>query len=115
MLIYIIEDDPDWQQLYRTLLSEHDLMLFSDGVSAMDAIDEQTPGAIILDMLLAGPSAPSLLAELQSYPDLSHIPIALVTSLNVTTDMTPYGVTKVFNKATMNPQELLAWISKQVP
>jgi len=143
MLIYIIEDDPDWQSFYKKLLTPNystsnvlnsrektpaggffpgeesreklsnlELRVFSDGVSAIQAIDENLPSAIILDMLLTGPSAPSLLSELQSYEDTSRIPIALVTGIDIKTNLSSYGVSAIFDKATMNPKDLLQWISK---
>ena len=171
MLIYIVEDDPDWQNFYRNILvlraspqsvgetpqtftrqadgeegllaptssltaatvtredglarvralvskeSEElpQLHFFSDGVSAIQAIDDQIPDLIVLDMLLSGPSAPSLLAELQSYPDLATIPILLVSGVEIQADLSPYGVSKIFNKATMKPKDLLQWISKLKP
>jgi len=115
MLIYIIDDDPDWQNYYRTSLSTHTLKTFSDGVSAMEAIDDQLPDAIILDMLLVGPAGTSLLAELQSYPDTAKIPIVLISGVDIQDDLSSYGVSQVFNKATFEPKELLQWISKLAP
>jgi len=145
MLIYIIDDDPDWQGFYRNLfgcpstsiLNSREkspaggiflqalqscertdslkVRLFSDGVSAMSAIDDQLPDAILLDMLLIGPAGTSLLAELQSYPDTAKIPIALISGVDIKDDLSGYGVSKVFNKATFKPEELLQWISKLAP
>lgn len=113
MLVYIVEDDPDWQDLYRTILPTHELEIFPDGVTAMQAIDEAVPDAIILDMLLAGPAAPALLAELQSYPDTAQIPIALVTGVTIPADMSDYGVTAVFDKSTVAPQNIINWLCVQ--
>ena len=157
MLIYIIDDDPDWQRFYKNVLGDcdyHDfgqsasnystasvlnsrektpaggsfpgeesrervdslkLKVFPDGISAMSAIDDQLPDAILLDMLLIGPAGTSLLAELQSYPDTAKIPIALISGVDIQDDLSSYGVSKVFNKASFEPKELLAWISKLAP
>ena len=111
MLIFVIEDDPDWQSLYRSILEPaHTLRLFSDGVSAMQAIDKKSPDAILLDMLLTGPSGASLLAELQSYSDTAGIPVALISGVTIDANLSEYGVTAVFNKATLNPKDLLSWV-----
>ena len=115
MLIYAIDDDPDWQDYYATILGQdHDLRTFPNGVSAINAIDLCLPDAILLDLLLTGPSGISLLAELQSYADTARLPIAVITGVD-TGDLSVYGVSKVFNKASMTPKELLSWISKHAP
>ena len=116
MLIYLIEDDPDWQSYYQDLLTPaHALKIFPDAITAIAAIDETPPAAIILDLLLVGQSGAALLAELQSYPDTAAIPVALVSSVNITDALADYGVSAVFNKATFSPEELLSWISAQQP
>lgn len=110
--VLIIEDDL-WlaEQFQRTLnragfSSRH----VSSGHGAMDAIDEQSPDAIVLDMLLTGGTALTLLHELQSYVDTAEIPVILCTNLasQVTMqDMAPYGVRRIIDKMTMQPDDIV--------
>ena len=89
---------------YRTVISPH-------AIAAIAAIDEVHPDAIILDVLLTGNTAFALLHELQSYGDTSVIPIILCTNLAsdiAFDDVLPYGVRRILDKATMEPDDIVA-------
>ncbi len=110
--ILIVEDDV-WlaeQQArvlkkagYTTAVSPH-------AAAAIDAVDDVHPDAIILDMLLGGGTAFALLHELQSYADTGVIPVILCTNLaeDVTIDdARPYGVRRILDKTTMEPDDIV--------
>lgn len=110
--IYIIEDDP-WQaeQLSRVLRGEHyETKSFTNGVEAVDHLDEDQPAAIILDMLLTGTTGVTLLQELQSYGDTGAMPVILCTSiaddLNLD-ELAPYGVRRILDKTAMQPTDVI--------
>lgn len=111
--VLIIEDDV-WlgeQQVrllekagYKTVVSLH-------AQAAIDAIDDTHPDVIILDMLLAGGTAMALMHELQSHGDISMIPIILCSNLaaDITLkDVAPYGVRRILDKTTMEPNDVVA-------
>lgn len=112
LLLYIIEDDP-WQaeQYQRVLLGAgYDAVCFTSGVTAIQAIDETPPAAIVLDLLLAGTTGVTLLHELQSYDDTGKMPVILCTNLADQirlTDLAPYGVRRILDKTTMQPHDLV--------
>ena len=84
----------------------------------MDAIDSDRPDVIVLDVLLAGPNAFTLLHELQSHTDLANIPVILCTNSAdqlAEEDVMAYGVQQVLNKATMVPGDLIAAVKKVLP
>ena len=118
--VLIVEDD-DWlaEQYVRTLA---DAGIRADAVphalAAMDSIDRMLPDALVLDVLLAGPNAFTLLHELQSHADLASIPVILCTNSAdqlADEDISAYGVTRVLDKATMQPGDLVTAIKKALP
>lgn len=115
--VLIVEDD-DWlaEQHARTLkVAGIRTDTVPHALAAIDAIDQQRPDALVLDVLLAGPNAFTLLHELQSYADLASIPVILCTNgadQLTGEDLQAYGVTRVLDKATMRPDDLTAAVRR---
>jgi len=89
---------------YKTAVSYH-------AWAAIDAIDDFNPDVIILDVLLTGNTAFTLLHELQSYGDTGKIPVILCTNLASElkfADLEMYGVRRMLDKTTMVPDDLVA-------
>ncbi|MFZ1361119.1 MAG: response regulator [Candidatus Saccharimonadales bacterium] len=110
--VLLVEDDAWLGELYAQLLYDvgFTTKVVSDGHSAIEAIDTQLPQVIILDMLLTGGTGIALLHELQSYVDTATIPIIVCSSIGVTmpaVDMTAYGVTRILDKTTMHPNDIV--------
>lgn len=115
--VLIVEDD-EWlaEQHMRTLESAGYKSYFvAHALAAMDMIDDMHPDVIVLDVLLAGPNAFTLLHELQSHMDLAAIPVILCTNSAedlAQEDIAAYGVRQVLDKATMHPEDLIAAVKK---
>lgn len=115
--VLIVEDD-DW------LAEQHVRTLGGAGIraeavphalAAIDSIDHTLPDALVLDVLLAGPNAFTLLHELQSHADLASIPVILCTNSAdqlASEDIAAYGVARVLDKSTMLPGDLVAAVKK---
>ena len=109
--ILIVEDD-EWlaEQFVRSLeKAQFDASHVSHAYMAIDMIDVMKPDAIILDVLLTGSTAFSLMHELQTYADTSKIPIILCT--NIATELSleslrPYNVKLILDKSSMRPSDL---------
>lgn len=87
--------------------------IFNDVISAVQALDQQLPELIFLDILLNGPDGFTLLNELNSYSDTSKIPIVIVSSLTFdAVDLGHYGVVEILNKETMLPTQITALVQK---
>jgi CheY-like chemotaxis protein len=118
--VLIVEDD-EWlaEQHARTLGAAGIRADFvPHALAAIDAIDQQLPDALVLDVLLAGPNAFTLLHELQSHADLASIPVILCTNSAdqlADEDIKAYGVQRVLDKAIMLPGDLVAAIKKVLP
>jgi DNA-binding response OmpR family regulator len=115
--VLIVEDD-DWlaEQYVRTL-GEAGIRANSvpHALAAIDSIDAVRPDALVLDLLLAGPNAFTLLHEIRSHADLVTIPVILCTTSAeqiANEDIEVYGVHQVLDKTVMVPGDLIAAIKK---
>jgi len=111
--ILIVEDD-DW------LAAHHERILTGAGyvvnsvphaIAAIESIDVHRPDVLIADVFLAGPNAFTLLHELQSHSDFADIPVILCTNIAhdiAGEDIALYGIRRVLDKTTMQPQDLIA-------
>lgn len=115
VMIYIIEDDP-WQaeQLGRTVQAAgYSTRLFTNGVEAMAALDDDKPDVIVMDMLLTGTTGITFLHELQSYNDTAIVPVIMCTGLAddmSIEELTPYGVRRILDKTVMQPDDVVTAI-----
>jgi len=111
--ILIVEDDKWLAEQYARVLKAagYKTTVSLHALAAIEAIDDNRPDVIILDVLLSGSTAFTLLHELQSYGDTGKIPIILCTNLAselLIEDLEPYGVKRILNKANMMPDDLVA-------
>lgn len=118
--IFIIEDDPLMAECIsraasKTLIffknnsstNSPTIKIFSDAISAINALSGRLPDLIILDILLNGPDGFTFLNEIISYTDTAKIPVIIVTSLNLSSEnLTHYSVRTVLNKETMTPANI---------
>jgi len=111
--VLVIEDDKWLAEQYVRVLSRagFETKVAYHAISAIQFIDKKLPDAIILDILLTGSTAFTLLHELQSYADTGAIPIVLCTSLAgdlPSNTLGYYGVKKILDKTTMRPDDLIS-------
>jgi len=109
--VLVVEDDRWLAEQYSRVLSKvgYKVKVTSHALAAVQAIDDVHPDAIILDVLLTGSTAFTLLHELQSYGDTGVIPIILCTNLAgelSLEDLKPYGVRRIIDKTKMVPDDL---------
>jgi len=112
-VVLIVEDDEWLAEQYARVLTTagYKPVVASHALAAIQLIDDINPSVIILDVLLTGNTAFTLLHELQSYSDTGKIPIILCTSLAAELSMDnlkPYGVKKILDKTIMAPDDLAA-------
>lgn len=110
--VLLVEDDAWLAEMEQTVLSEagYEVIIAPHALAAIDYIDTSVPDVIILDVLLAGSTAFSLLNELQSHGDTHSIPIILCTNLAeqfTSSQLKEYGVKRVVDKTTMHPNDLV--------
>ena len=119
--IFIIEDDPDFAEIYQKHLQrnfpEIPVQIFYNAIEAnttfSELSEEELPSLIILDVLLTGPDGFTLLNELLSYPETSQIPVLLISSLNLgQMSLQAYNVRAILNKETFTPADFVNQVQK---
>lgn len=113
MNVVVVEDDEWLAEHYTRVLERAGYTVHHapHAVSAITVIDAMQPAVIVLDMLLTGTTAMALLHELQSHTDLASIPVVLITNLAGQIrldDVKQYGVVRIVDKATMQPDDIVA-------
>jgi len=113
--VLLVEDDPWLAELEAGVLTQagYEVTLSPHAPSAIAKIDERQPDVIILDVLLTGSTAFALLHELQSYGDTKNVPVILCTNMAENLkleDLKMYGVRRIIDKSTMQPDDLRAAI-----
>jgi twitching motility two-component system response regulator PilH len=115
--VLVVEDDIWTAEQHVRLLhaAGYRSTYATNTLEAIDAIDTRPPDAIILDVLLTGQNAFTLLHELRSHIDLGGIPVILCTNSAdaiASEDVIAYGVRTVLDKTTMQPADLVAAVKK---
>ena len=117
--VLIIEDDRWLADSHCAVLKKagYDAEASPNPLDAMDVIDARPPDVLVLDVLLGGATAFSLLNELQSHTDTKAIPVVLCTNIAEQLTETPleaYGVKRIVDKATMHPKDIVAAVKAVV-
>ncbi len=106
-MIFVIDDDEIMAECIARGCQPHSAKIFHNAIEAMNALDQDFPDLIFLDILLDGPDGFTFLNELASYTDTANIPIVIVSSLDLSGhDLSSYGVVGILNKDNMTPQEV---------
>lgn len=116
-VVLVIEDDVWFAKQHGRVLEEAGFIVryAADGLAGIAAIDEKMPDLIVLDFFLPGPNALVLLHEMQSYSDLSSLPVVLCTNSSIdvpTSTLDAYGVRVVLDKGSMQPRDLIAAVRR---
>ncbi len=110
--ILVLESEKWLGDHYQRSLEKQgfDVVRETDPYKAIDVIDDNPPSAIVMSLLLNGAGGIGLLHELQSYIDTATIPVIVSTNLpNVTLEeLEPYGVKRLINNTTMQPDDITA-------
>lgn len=86
--VLVVDDDPAVRRLvYETLRSEHvQLREAADGEAALAAVAEETPSAIVLDLIMPGMDGFAVLERLQETPATKAIPVVILTAKRLNAD-----------------------------
>lgn len=81
-MIFCVEDDSNIRELVVYTLNATGMNAcgFSDGKSFMEAIVNETPELVLLDIMLPGEDGLSILKQLKSSSKTKHIPVIMVTA-----------------------------------
>jgi two-component system alkaline phosphatase synthesis response regulator PhoP len=84
--ILVVEDEPDFQALLRTILVEsgYDVELAPDGPTAIEIVQTNPPDLVLLDWVLPGMEGLDVCKNIRRW---SRVPILLVTSKTAQADL----------------------------
>lgn len=87
-MIYCVEDDSSIRDLMVYTLRAAGLSVegFADGESFWQAIRQETPDLVMLDIMLPGEDGITILRRLRAAPDTAKIPVILLTAKNTEYD-----------------------------
>lgn len=112
-MIFVIDDDELMAECIERYAKPAPCRIFTNAIEAINAIDDEIPSLIFLDILLDGPDGFTFLNELASYSDTAKIPVVVVSSLNLAgRNLTTYGVVGILNKDTMLPEDVRKYVEQ---
>lgn len=82
-LVLVVEDDPDLGDTIVAFLKEEglDSKLARDGDQAMRLVDQLSPSAMILDLMMPRRDGFSVLRELRADGRIANLPVIVVTAI----------------------------------
>lgn len=118
MKILVADDNPDSRQLTRDIVASmgHEVVTAVDGPHALEAIQEEKPDLIILDVNMPGMSGFDVMTAIKSNQEMAQIPVLMLTAMaDVENRVHGLGLgaddylTKPFN-----PRELVARVNARL-
>ncbi len=82
--IYIVDDDQGARMALQSLLENqnYELQFFENGQTLLDALQDNQPDLILLDVMMPGLSGFEVCERIRSSPALDGIPILMITALD---------------------------------
>ena len=95
----VVEDDPELRELFREALSanRYRVSVASDGLAALQVIDQAEPDVVVLDLGLPRVSGWDVYRELRSRPTTAD-PLIVVVTANEPLDIRPQDVAAFLQK-----------------
>jgi GAF domain-containing protein len=111
--VLLVDDDPDVIQLLEEmLLPEHyETLVACDGQQGLDAVHDERPDMIILDLVMPGVTGFEMLTKLRDVPETADIPAIVLTAIDVTPEQRRFldeNTQGILLKSQITPQILLA-------
>jgi CheY-like chemotaxis protein len=81
--ILLVDDDPDFVQAVQVIVESggYDVRVAYDGKEGLEAVAEEKPDLIVLDVMMPVMNGHEACAELKSDPETAGIPIILLTAV----------------------------------
>jgi two-component system phosphate regulon response regulator PhoB len=79
--VLVVEDDPAIRELYRAALvaARYDVVIATDGLSALTLIDREVPDVVVLDLGLPRVSGWDVYRDLRARPETQALPVIIAT------------------------------------
>lgn len=119
--ILLVDDDPDFVEATKIVLESalYQVEVAYDGTEALAKVHEEKPDLIILDIIMPEQDGFKVCKALKEDPELSKIPIIMLTGLSERMGETVYSVSdglmleaEDYVDKPVTPAELLARVAK---
>jgi len=82
--ILVVDDDPDFLEAIRAVLEgqTYRVTTASSGKEGLEKARAQLPDVVLLDIIMPGQDGFEVCRRLKEDPDLSHIPVVMITSFS---------------------------------
>lgn len=119
--ILLVDDDPDFVEATKIVLESgpYEVEVAYNGKEALAKVQEEKPDLIILDIIMPEQDGFKVCKALKEDPELSKIPIIMLTSLSERMGETVYSVSdgllleaEDYVDKPVSPAELLARVAK---
>ena len=83
--VLVVDDDPNFRELYRSALrlEGFSVTTASNGLAALQSIQSQRPGVVVLDLSMPCVDGWAVLRELAAHPSTKAVPVIVVTGADV--------------------------------
>ncbi len=110
--LLVVEDEPFLRDLLLMKFKQEEIEVkyAADGESALEAAKENTPDAILLDLVLPGMSGFDVLDKLKEQEETKDIPVIILSNLGQEADIEKCkekGATDVLIKAHSSPSAII--------
>ena len=118
--VLIVDDDRGMREILGSLCEINGInyRLASDGIDAKEKIEQQTPGMIILDLMMPRLDGFGVLEWLKSYPIKAEIPVIVYTARYLSADerkRIPLPDSMVYNKSELSFEQIQEIINSTLP
>ena len=119
--ILVVDDDADFIKATTIVLEcqSYQVLTASDGLEGLQVAKEERPDLILLDVIMPAKDGFSAAEQLKKDPDLSDIPVVMLTSFSQARAGTAIAANKGLNLEAedyldkpINPDELLACVKQ---
>jgi len=121
--ILLVDDDVDFVEATKIVLESkpYEVIVANEGDEALRKAREENPDLIILDIIMPVKDGFTAAEQLKKDPQLSKIPVIMLTSFSYRGQETPLPVSRGFGLETedyvekpVSPNELLARVEKHL-
>ena len=110
--VLLVEDDPFLSNLLKVRLQKEnvDVILAKDGEEALNRIETEKPGLVLLDLILPKKSGFEVLEKTSVDPQLKDMPVIIISNLGQTSDIQrgkELGAVEYYVKAKISIDDLV--------